>query len=226
MTLVDRHGLIEQINNASIEARLEIGCGPNPHRPGYITVDLLELDCVQIQGDVFELLARLNPGTVSAVYASHFIEHVPDLAALMDALARVCKPGALIEFTVPHFSSPFFYSDPTHKTFFGLYTFSYIARNKCGLRRQVPLYGRTPAFDLVRAELVFKSYPPNYIRHGMKKLMEKLVNLGNWTKEFYEEILTWIFPCYEIRFRLVRIDERAERGPPPVAGGTDAPDGG
>jgi hypothetical protein len=207
VTLIDRKGLIERINGGAIDARLEIGCGPTPHRPGYITVDLLELDCVEIQGNVFELFERLNPGTVSAVYASHFIEHVSDLAQLMDGLARVSRPGAVIEFVVPHFSSPFFYSDYTHKTFFGLYTFSYLAHNRCGLRREVPLYGHDPKFDLVGVDLKFKSYRPNYIRHGVKKLYEKLVNVSNWTKELYEEMFTWIFPCYEIHFRLVRTDD-------------------
>jgi hypothetical protein len=50
---------------------------------------------------------------------------VPDLPRLIEELGRVMAPGAALTIIVPHFSNPFYYSDPTHRTPFGLYTMAY-----------------------------------------------------------------------------------------------------
>lgn len=203
--VIDPLGLIEKINSGDQNIKVEFGCGPNRYRADYITVDLLDNESVDIRADIYDFLDCLNKGTISAVYASHFVEHVADINQLMDKLAFVCKPGAIIEFIVPHFSNPFFYSDYTHRSFFGLYSFCYLANDRTGLRRGVPKYGLNPLFDLVAVDLKFRSYRPNYIRHALKRSLEKLVNFSNWTKEFYEEMMTWMAPCYEVNYRLKRV---------------------
>lgn len=204
MVIRDPKKLISQINSNNVANFIEFGCGPKRFDPNYITIDLLEDAAVDIQADVFDFLKCINESTISGIYASHFIEHVDDLKMLLENLAFVCKPGADIEFIVPHFSNPFFYSDYTHKVFFGLYSFCYLASDKVGFRRPIPTYGMIPKFDLISAEIKFKSYRPNYIRHGVKRSIEKLVNMSLWTKEFYEENLSWIIPGYELRFLLKR----------------------
>src|SRR6185312_2948084 len=45
----------------------------------------------------------------------------------------VLEPGGEFRAVVPHFSNLHFYSDPTHRTFFGLYTFSYLSVRRPGL---------------------------------------------------------------------------------------------
>lgn len=200
----DRADALRRINEGSLPGRLELGCGPTAGRPGHVTIDALDYPTVDVVGDIDEALAALSPGVIERVYASHFVEHIADVPDLMQRLAAVCAPGAEVEFVVPHFSNPFYYSDLTHKTPFGLYTFSYISNDRTSMRRGVPTYKKEPEFDLVAVRLGFKSYRPRYVRHAMKKVIEKIVNLNNFTRELYEESFTWVFPCYEVTYYLRR----------------------
>jgi SAM-dependent methyltransferase len=197
----DRQGLIEAIN-AGREVGLELGSGGQRARAGYVTVDLRDHPEVDLRGDVFEVLAALRDDSVSGVYASHFIEHVDDLDRLLTELVRVCRNGAAIELVAPHFSNAFFYSDVTHRKFFGLYTFCYLAESRAGFRREVPDYARIPGLVLSRVRLRFKSFRPFYVRHGFRRLVELLVNSSNYMRELYEEAGTGLVSCYELEYFL------------------------
>lgn len=186
---------------ASGAVSLELGCGPHRAFPHYLGVDMLSYPGVDIASDVYEFLARLPDGCVENVHSAHFLEHVPDLGRLVDELARVCKPDARIVSVVPHFSNPYFYSDPTHARFFGLYTMSYFARDDL-FRRTVPKYGRSPSFEIEDVHLAFIS--PFRIRYALRLPVQWAVNATRWGQEFYEEFLTPFFYCYEIKYTLVR----------------------
>lgn len=185
---------------------LELGCGPYRAFPAYLGVDSIAYPGVDICCDVFEFLERLPDACVDAVHSSHFLEHVPDLGRLMDQFARVCKPGGRVVSVVPHFSNPYFYSDPTHARFFGLYTMSYFARDRL-YRRKVPTYGKAPAFELQEVALSFRS--PFRLRYAMRLPIQWAVNATRWGQEFYEEFLTPFFYCYELKYTLVRCDQPA-----------------
>jgi hypothetical protein len=111
---------------------------------------------------------------------------------------------------VPHFSNPYFFSDPTHRRAFGLYTLSYYADDQL-FRRRVPRYGHDARLRLERVELGFRSATEFRWRGKVKALAGRLVNRNTWTQEFYEENLPWIFPCYEIRVTLRKLGDPAER---------------
>lgn len=185
---------------------LELGCGPYRACPAYLGVDSIAYPGVDIACDVFDFLDGLPDACVGAVHSSHFLEHVPDLGRLIDQFARVCKPGARVVSVVPHFSNPYFYSDPTHARFFGLYTMSYFARDQL-FRRRVPTYGKALAFELQDLELSFRS--PFRVRYAMRLPIQWMVNATRWTQEFYEEFLTPFFYCYELKFTLIRSDRPA-----------------
>jgi SAM-dependent methyltransferase len=165
-----------------------------------IGVDLRDHDCVDVVGDALEVLATLSVGTVAAIRSYHFVEHVTDVGALMAESARVLKPGGLLEIIVPHFSNPYYYSDYTHKTPFGLYSMCYFASDTL-FRRRVPQY-RTLPLNLCDVTLLFKSTPPFYGRHAIKRLLGFAVNLSRYTQEMYEEGFSWLIPCYEIGYLL------------------------
>jgi hypothetical protein len=101
---------------------------------------------------------------------------------------------------VPHFSNPYFYSDPTHRRFFGLYSFSYFAEDKI-FSRTIPGYSRLP--DLVLQDVQLRFYSPFRQRKRLKKFLGKIFVRTVYAMEFYEEFLSQLFPCYEIRY-LVR----------------------
>jgi ubiquinone/menaquinone biosynthesis C-methylase UbiE len=182
---------------------LELGCGGTKRRDEAVGVDLLDLPGVDIVGDALEVLRSLPDGSVRAIHSEHFLEHIPDAEALVREAARVLETGGEFRAIVPHFSNPHFYSDPTHRTFFGLYTFSYWVRS-VPWRRQTPQYDDAAPLTLVEARYAFKSSRPFYVRHGLKKLLGSWVNTSRWTKEFYEEHLTWLMPAYEIEYVLRR----------------------
>ena len=75
----------------------------------------------------------------------------------------------------PHFSNPYFYSDVTHKSTFGLYTCCYYCIST-PLRRKVPTYNRDLKFRLDKVDLIFKSTRPNYGRHAIKKVFGKCLD--------------------------------------------------
>jgi hypothetical protein len=200
MAVVDRTGVLATISGR----KLDIGCGARKVDDDYVGVDRIDYPGVDLVGDIDDVLAQIPEGALRGVYSSHFLEHVEDVSGLLEQLARVLAPGAALEVVVPHFSNPYYFSDPTHKTAFGLYSFSYLASDPV-YRRQVPAYCRIEAFRLTSARLRFKSPPPFYGRYAFKRAVEVLVNSSRWSQEFYEENLCYLVPCYEVQFRLARI---------------------
>lgn len=203
MLMLDKNNVIGCLDN-KYPVTIELGCGSRKRHPEAIGIDILDAPCVDIVGDIYEVLACFKTGTVSQVYSYHFIEHIPDLFHLMKELERIVKPGGSIELVAPHFSNPYFYSDPTHQRFFGLYTFCYLSTGSTFIR-QVPTYNMNLEFRLEKVDLIFKSSPPFYIRHGFKVLLGTFFNSCVYMKEFYEENLCYIFPCYEVRYLIRRI---------------------
>ncbi|MCB0188241.1 MAG: methyltransferase domain-containing protein, partial [Caldilineaceae bacterium] len=159
-----------------------------------------------IVGDLTEVLRACPPNTVDLVTSHHVFEHLANLEEVLQEIGRVLKIGGRLEIVVPHFSNPYYYSDATHKAFFGLYTFCYFAAHS-PFQRQVPTYQRELFFDLYRVDLRFKSPPPFYARYGIKRLWGFLFNLNNYMRELYEENFCYLIPCYELRYELVRIRE-------------------
>ena len=198
--IVDKYNLLPGLS----EAVLELGCGTLKRVPGSIGIDLEDLPSVDVVGDVLEVLPSLAAASVRLAHSSHFLEHLADLPTFMTELARVVRPGGRVEIIVPHFSNPYYYSDPTHKTFFGLYTFCYLA--KCELfRREVSGYNLTPAFAVEDIKLRFMSPRPFIVRHAAKRAFQIIVNQTRWLQEFFEENLSHIYPCYDMHISLVRI---------------------
>ncbi len=184
-------------------AKLDLGCGNRKYAPDYVGVDELDTGAADIVADVWDVLSAIPDASISAVYASHFLEHVDDVTGLLVEIARVLELGAEAEIIVPHFSNPYFYSDLTHRHPFGLYSLAYLLETS-PFSRQVPNYGHVLPMQLRSTRLVFKSPPPFYVRYGIKRLVDPVVNLGTWTQEFYEENFAFLCPCYELRFVLKR----------------------
>jgi SAM-dependent methyltransferase len=203
MAVIDRKRVLERIAELP-RVDLELGCGTTKRTPSHLGVDELDLPGVDLVGDVFEVLAAFPDESVDSVSSFHFFEHVEDLPRLLGDIARVMKPGGALAVVAPHFSNPYFYSDYTHRRFFGLYTLCYFAKSDL-FSRQVPTYGIEPQFELVDVRLVFKSTRPFYVRHAIKRTLGWFINTSNYTREFYEENLCYLVPCYEIAYSLKRI---------------------
>jgi len=156
MTIVDKNGVLSKLGSYE-PLVLELGCGNRKRLPYSIGIDALDYEAVDIVGDVFDVLQQFPNQSVDMITTHHFFEHIEDLNHLMTELARVMVFNGKIEIVVPHFSNPYFYSDPTHRSFFGLYTFSYYAVAPF-LKRTVPTYQRETRFELLQIDLISVSY--------------------------------------------------------------------
>ena len=58
-----------------------------------------------------------------------------------------------------------------------------------------------------RVDLEFKSARPFYGRYAFKYVIGKVFNSCNYMKELYEENFCYLFPCYEVRYILRRMDK-------------------
>jgi len=183
--------------------KLDLGCGPGKRAPDYVGVDVLDGPSVDVVADVLQFLRSLDDESVTDVYSSHLFEHLDELSEVVDELERVLAVGGHMQIVVPHFSNAYFYSDPTHRRPFGLYTFSYYADDPL-LSRRVPTYGRAPRLRIEAVSLRFRSAVEFPVRHRVKRAMSRVVNRSVWMQEFYEENLAGIVPCYELDFRLVK----------------------
>lgn len=202
-TANSQRALVESRREAHGYVRLELGCGTRKMDPNAIGIDLLTSPVVDIVGDAREVLDSLAVASVDDIFSTHFLEHVSDARAMLEASARVLRPGGTFRAVIPHFSNPFFYSDPTHDRPYGLHTFSYLVAESF-TNRTVPQYEAPLPFRYSNATFVFKSTRPHYVRHGFKQL-RRVFNLNTWTKELYEESWAWILPAYEVEYELERI---------------------
>jgi SAM-dependent methyltransferase len=200
MAFVDKKGIIQSLGTGN-SAILDIGCGPLKRKPDWIGIDLLDSEGVDLVGDIYEIVKAIPANSIDEIHSFHFFEHIPDVPSLLIELQRILKPDGFIEIVVPHFSNPYFYSDYTHATFFGLYSLSYMASDNI-LRRKVPNYNLNTGLRLKSVYLRFNS--PLLINRPMRKLAQLIFNTSNLMKEWYEDSWSNTFPCYEIQFILTK----------------------
>jgi SAM-dependent methyltransferase len=187
--------------------RLNLGSGCRPI-PGYYSVDHLPLPGTDIQADLNEPLSEIPTDSVAAIYSRHTLEHVSRFLELMAELHRVTKPDGRIEIIVPHFSNPYYYSDPTHVRFFGLYSFFYFCDEDDQPRRKVPSFYRPERFrvESVRCKLLRESLWDKLVG----ALVQPLINRGVSWLDWYERRLCRWAPANDIRFVLTPKKEASQ----------------
>jgi SAM-dependent methyltransferase len=178
---------------------IELGCGPRKSVPGAWGVDRARFPTVDVVADLDAPLPFAD-GSVDEIHSSHLLEHLDDLAAVLADHHRVLRPGGHAVHVVPHFSNPYFYSDYTHRRFFGLYTLCYFTKGATPFRRRVPTFYNALDFEIVAVKLKFQS--PFPVRKRIKRIVQRLVNRSRWLQELHEELLCWVFPAYAVSYHL------------------------
>jgi hypothetical protein len=201
--IIDKQDLLGYIrqHKGDKQFEIEIGCGNRKRRATAIGIDKLDYPCVDIVGDMSEVLSSVPDGSIATVRSFHALEHTEEFGSIIRRVEQILRENGRLEIVVPHFSNPYFYSDYTHRCFFGLYSLSYLARDSI-FRRRVPTYGVASALTLLDVRLRFKSTPPFYGRHAFKTLVGVIVNSSRFLQELYEEMFCWLCPCYEIVYYL------------------------
>lgn len=187
--------------NSKEPLRIDIGCGPNK-KPGFKGMDILPLPGVDFVVDLEKGFSFLDDNSVDEYYTAHFLEHIESFELVMSEIQRTLKPGGICTVFVPHFSNPYFYSDYTHKRFFGMYSFDYFSPVDTGFRRKVPSYNSSIKFEVKERKLIFRS-PLFFVTNLVKKhVLTRVFNSSNYLQSVYEEYFSKVFSCYEIKFVL------------------------
>jgi predicted SAM-dependent methyltransferase len=169
---LDKNNVLEQIRSQS-KVILELGVGRSRSIKNAFTIDKLDFPEVDIVADLNEGLPFLEDNSIDEIYSFHFLEHVNNLEFLMEEIFRVLKKGGKKVGSVPHFANPYFYSDYTHKAYFGLYSFSYFSKQKY-FKRAVPDFYNGANYKINSIRLDFMS--PFRVRNRLKKILSAFFN--------------------------------------------------
>jgi SAM-dependent methyltransferase len=159
--------------------RLNIGCGKKRLE------NAVNLD---ISGDVgADLVHDLNcrpwpfeSGTFDEVHAYDVLEHVDDVAKTLEEIHRICRPGARLHATIPHFSSANAFTDVTHRHWFGWRSF-----DPFDDAHEHSHYSRA-RFRRCQTRI---SFDPTVVNRVVFRLANR------WPQE-YERRWAWMFPAW------------------------------
>ena len=202
-----------EIRNPAVQAdldggrklRLSLGSGKR-QPPGFYNLDLVPLPGVDVVADLNEPLALLPDNSVEAVQTRHTLEHIQRFLELLTELHRVVCPGGLIDVTVPHFSNPYGYSDPTHVRFFGLYSFFYFSDERDQPRRKVPNFYLPARFKVER--VCFRLPHKSLAEKAVRTIMEPLINRGIGWLDWYERRACRLWPVDEVQYLLRTVKDQ------------------
>ncbi len=124
----------------------DLGCGQKPAK-GFVGVDLYA--SVGVRADLFApVWDFVADDSCDMLYASHFLEHVPDLDSFMSNAWRKLKDGGFFLINTPYGHSPRAWQDPDHKRPIFRETYWYFnaaARKRMGVEH----YYGSADFDMV-----------------------------------------------------------------------------
>lgn len=89
---LDKHNLIPTFKTMD-KVVLELGSGPTKQIAEAITVDMLDMEGIDIVCNMDDGFPFLEDESVDEIYSFHFLEHVKDVNLLMREIYRVLKKG-------------------------------------------------------------------------------------------------------------------------------------
>lgn len=164
---------------------LSLGCSRKP-RDNAVNIDRVAELNPEIVHDLDRIPWPLPDDQFMEVYAEDVLEHCADVLAIMEEIHRVCRNGAIVRITTPHFSSANSFTDPTHRQHLGYFSFDYFTGD-----HQFGFYTQK-RFRRRNTQIVF--YPT---------LVNKMVwRLANRYPETYERRWAWLFPAWFLSVEL------------------------
>jgi SAM-dependent methyltransferase len=177
---------------------LNLGCG-RKFREDAVNLDITTRTSPDLVHDLNQRPWPFADDRFDAVIAADVIEHLDDVAGTMSELYRVCAPGARLYINVPHFSSDGAYTDPTHRHYFGAFTFDYFTEGH-------PLDFYTAArFANRSTQIIFRPTLVNKVVWRVAKRFPRA----------WEQGWAWIFPAWFIAVEL-EVVKNPPRAAPPV----------
>ena len=172
--------------------KLDIGCG-NSKREGFIGVDVLNLDNVDIIHDLNTFPYPFKENSVDEIWLDNVLEHLKEPLLVLEELYRCSKPGAKITVAVPYFRSFYSTIDPTHRNFFGVNWFSYFD----------PTHLFNQKYQYSHAKFKVNKLEFDYEWNGKAKFFHKyLTKFANKYPWKYEANLSHLFPLNSLKYEL------------------------
>ncbi|MBF6559879.1 MAG: methyltransferase domain-containing protein [Candidatus Binataceae bacterium] len=168
-----------------MQESLNLGCG-RKRIDGALNLDISTEVGADVVHDLNQMPWPFASGRFKEVTAFDVIEHCRDVIAVMDEIHRVCRDGAIVKITVPHFSCANAFADPTHRQFFSHMTMDYFTGE-----REVSYYTRS-RFRKQAAQIIFT---PSLVNRVVGRLANR------WPRK-YESRWPWIFPAWFLYFEL------------------------
>lgn len=107
--------------------KLNLGCGYLNRSKDEVALDINFACKPDVCGDVQDL--PFKDSSFDSIYASHCLEHIPNIVKTMNECWRVLKPNGKFNIRVPLFPTLGSISDPSHVRFFIVPTFDYFTVN-------------------------------------------------------------------------------------------------
>jgi SAM-dependent methyltransferase len=167
--------------------KLNLGCGKRPIA-GTVGVDVVALDGVAVIADLDGTPLPFAQNSIQAIYIFHVLEHIRDLARLMDEIHRISAPDAHIMIEVPYYTCVGAFGDPTHVRFFTYETFRFWSADT----DQANWFAQAH-FETVRRRLVF----------GRAHQLLRIAWWANRWPNIYENFFAFWFPARLLEVELV-----------------------
>lgn len=170
---------------------LELGCG-NTKTPGAVGVDCNPRSQADVIHNLDTFPYPFDDASADRIVCRDVLEHLEHFIAAMEELWRIGKPGCVVDITGPFMSSVNYFSDPTHRRAFTSRSFDYFLRASAVHKH---------AYSTAEFELIDVQYDPEQfeIRKGLNRWLLGWVNRN---KRTYEDRYAFIYPVYQIHFKL------------------------
>ena len=180
----------ELVTAPTVRDVLNLGCGRKPD-PRAVNLDVTPDTRPDVVHDLNVRPWPFPDDRFGEVRMFDVIEHLGDLLAVMEELHRVCRDGAVVKITTPHFSSANSFTDPTHRHHLGWHSLDYFTGE------HMHSYYTRVRFRTRARSLVFHPSLAN-------KLVRRLAN--RWPAA-YERRWAWLFPAWFLYFELEAVKE-------------------
>jgi SAM-dependent methyltransferase len=164
---------------------LHLGSGLKPIA-GATNVDLRAGTAPDVVHDLDSRPWPFDDAAFDEILAYDVLEHLDDIVGTLEEIHRVASDRALLKLTVPHFSCANAFTDPTHRHYFGWFSFHYFTGEN-----EFPFYS-SARFRRRTSSLIF--WPTL-----LNRVVARLAN--RWPAP-YERRCAWMFPAWFLYFEL------------------------
>lgn len=162
--------------------KIHLGCGKD-YRKGYVNCDISK----EVNPDRIVNLEKKLPfkdSSVDEVLMNHVLEHTIKPIEVMKEIYRICENGALVDISVPYFSSESAFSQIDHYSFFSWTTFDCLDKNHFGHWQGVG------------------NFKTVYKKLRWRKQLKIFELIFNKFPRVYQELFCWIFPAKDLHIKL------------------------